>query len=56
MIRPIAIIGAPSSIGIRPYDDGGVRSLDRAPAVLRAQGVDARLVVLLEQVLGNSPL
>ena len=29
MNRPIAIGGAPSAIGIRPYDDGGVRHLDR---------------------------
>lgn len=34
--RSIALIGAPSSIGIRPYDDRGtVRELYRAPAVLR---------------------
>jgi arginase len=33
--RPISILGAPSNIGIRPYDDGEVRGLDRAPAVLR---------------------
>ena len=35
MIRPIAIVGAPSSIGIRPYDDGGIRRLDLAPGTLR---------------------
>jgi arginase len=43
MIRPIAIVGAPSSIGIRPYDDGSIRRLDLAPAVLREQGLGARL-------------
>lgn len=43
MNRPIAIVGAPSSIGIRPYDDGGIRRLDRAPQVLREQGLHARL-------------
>jgi hypothetical protein len=32
MIRQIAIVGAPSSIGIRPYDEGGMRRLDLAPA------------------------
>lgn len=43
MHRPIAIVGAPSSIGIRPYDDGGPRRLDLAPGVLREQGLAARL-------------
>jgi arginase len=33
--RPIAIVGAASSIGIRPHDDGGIRRLDLAPRVLR---------------------
>ena len=39
--RPIAIIGAPSSIGIKPYTDGGQRWLDLAPGVLRELGVVA---------------
>ncbi len=43
MARPVAIIGAPSSIGIRPYDEGGVRRLDLAPGALREQGLGARL-------------
>jgi hypothetical protein len=43
MIRPIAIVGAPSSIGIRPYDEGGMRRLDLAPGVLRKQGIESRL-------------
>lgn len=43
MSRSISIVGAPSSIGIRPYDDGGVRRLDLAPAVLREQGLVFRL-------------
>jgi arginase len=43
MRRPIAIVGAPSSIGIRPYDDGGIRRLDLAPGALREQGLAARL-------------
>lgn len=42
-MRPVAIVGAPSSIGIRPYDDGGIRRLDRAPQALRAEGLGARL-------------
>lgn len=41
--RAIAVVGAPSSIGIRPYDDGEARHLDRAPGVLRARGLIARL-------------
>lgn len=43
MGRSLSIIGAPSSIGIRPYDGGGARRLDMAPAVLRRQGLVARL-------------
>lgn len=43
MIGPIAIIGAPSAIGIRPYEDGGIRRLDLAPGVLRKHGLSARL-------------
>jgi len=41
--RPIAIVGAPSAIGIRPYDSGDARQVDRAPGVLRALGVVERL-------------
>ena len=43
MNRTIAVVGAPSSIGIRPYDDGRPRRLDLAPGVLREQGIAARL-------------
>jgi arginase len=43
MVRTIAIVGAPSSIGIRPYDDGTPRRLDLAPKALREQGLVARL-------------
>ena len=43
MNKMIALLGAPSNIGIRPYDDGQPRGLDRAPAALRAHGVAARL-------------
>lgn len=43
MPRPITIVGAPSSIGIRPYDDGTPRRLDLAPAALRERGLVARL-------------
>ena len=43
MGRAIAVVGAPSSLGIRPYDDGAVRLVDRAPQVLRERGLIARL-------------
>src|SRR5882762_3488217 len=43
MDKSIAIVGAPSSIGIRPYDTGETRQLDRAPAVLRELGLVQRL-------------
>ena len=43
MTRAIAVIGAPSSIGIRPYDDGAMRHLNRAPQVLRERGLIGRL-------------
>lgn len=34
--REIALIGAPSAIGIRPYDENGlVRDVRRAPAIFR---------------------
>jgi arginase len=41
--RPIAIIGAPSSLGVRPYDDGVARHLDRAPDVFRERRLADRL-------------
>ena len=43
MTRPIAIIGAPSSIGLSLYDDGLVRHVNRAPSVLRERGLIDRL-------------
>lgn len=43
MNRSIAILDAPSSIGIRPYDDRGARRLDLAPRALRDQGLVERL-------------
>jgi arginase len=41
--RGIAIVGAPSSIGIRPYDSGETRQLDQTPRVLRELGLVQRL-------------
>lgn len=43
MDRAIAVIGAPSSIGIRPYDDGETRHLNRAADVLRERGLVERI-------------
>jgi arginase len=39
----ITLVGAPSNIGIKPYDDGTPRRLDLAPAVLRDLDLVARL-------------
>ena len=41
--RSLALLGAPSSIGVRPYDDGAIRCLYQAPAALRALDLAARL-------------
>ena len=43
MDRQIAVIGAPSNLGIRPYDDGQERNLDRSPGVLRERGLIQRI-------------
>ena len=43
MDRPITVVGAPSSIGIRPYDDGEARHLNRGPRVLRERRLIERL-------------
>jgi arginase len=43
MHRPITLLGAASSIGIRPYEDGTIRQLDRAPKVLRDLGLSDRI-------------
>jgi arginase len=37
------LVGAPSAIGIRPYDDGTVRKLDLAPTALRRRDLASRL-------------
>jgi arginase len=44
--RSITIIGAPSSIGIKPYENGEARALDQAPAVYRQLGLVERLAAL----------
>jgi arginase len=43
MNRSIAIVGAPASIGIRTYDSGEPRHLDRAPGVFRDLDLVQRL-------------
>jgi arginase len=43
MDRRIAVVGAASSIGIRPYDDGVARDVSLAPRVLRQRGLIDRL-------------
>ena len=43
MPAPLTLIGAPSSIGIRPYDDGRPRRLDQAPERFRRLRLAARL-------------
>ena len=43
MYRPIVLVGATSSIGIRPYDDGQARQLNTSPSVLRERGLAHRL-------------
>jgi arginase len=43
MDRPVALLGARSNIGIRPYDDGVARHLDRAADVLRERDLVRRL-------------
>ena len=43
MKRDITLLGAPSAIGIKPYDDGTMRRLDLAPAALRDEGIVRRL-------------
>jgi arginase len=41
--RPLALLGAPSAIGLSPYRGGGPREVDRAPGVLRSLGLGARV-------------
>jgi arginase len=43
MSRAKSILGAPSSVGIRPYDDGTPRRLDLAPDALRRHDLAARI-------------
>jgi arginase len=43
MDRPLTIVGAPTSIGIKPYDDGSPRGLDQAPGTFRRLGLATRI-------------
>ena len=43
-MREVAVLGAPSSIGLRPHDETGApQEVNRAPAALRDAGVIERL-------------
>jgi arginase len=43
-MRKVAVLGAPSSIGLRPHDETGVpQDVNRAPEVLREHGLVERL-------------
>lgn len=41
--NPLAVLGAPSNLGLKPYDDGRPRGVDRAPRVYRDLGLVERL-------------
>ena len=42
--RPVAILGAPSNLGLKPYNDSGeARGVDQTPRVLRELGLVERL-------------
>src|SRR5262245_45798078 len=38
-MRSVTVIGAPCHLGIKPYDDGSARGVNRAPAALRSAGI-----------------
>lgn len=42
-MKPIALLGAPSNLGLKPYADGNPRGVDRAPGVYRDRGLVERL-------------
>src|SRR5829696_3090022 len=42
-MRPIAILGAPSNLGLMPLPDGRLRGVDRAPRAYRELGLVERL-------------
>lgn len=42
-MRTVAVFGAPSSLGIRPYDTGGARRLDLAPDAFRERRIVQRV-------------
>jgi arginase len=41
--RRIAVLGAPTNLGLKPYDDGRARGVDQAPRVLRELGLIDKL-------------
>jgi len=42
-VRPIHLLGAPTELGLKPYDDGTPRRTREAPRVLRELGIVERL-------------
>src|SRR5881628_3753692 len=38
-MRTLNLLGAPTNLGLKPYDDGRARRVDEAPAVLRGLGL-----------------
>ncbi len=42
-VERITIVGAPTNVGIEPYDDGQPHRLDRAPVVVRRLGAVSAL-------------
>jgi len=42
-MKPLAVLGAPSNLGLKPYDDGRPRRVDEAPQVYRDLGLIERL-------------
>jgi arginase len=43
MNRNLALLGAPSNLGLAPYEDGRPREVNRAPSVYRGMGLAERL-------------
>jgi arginase len=41
--KSLAVLGAPSNLGLKPYDDGRPRAVDRSPRVYRELGLVERL-------------
>lgn len=53
MQRTVAVVGAPSSIGIRPYDDGRLELTIYDPRLDPDSRGALRLGALLERIIGT---